>query len=599
VTADAGIVSEQPPAALADLPQTMALPSVRAGAPFEYSATIEGSTASEVLSGELPPGLGLSAGQVRGRVSAASLSGPSQTYSFSVALDSPAAGDSTRASVSVTVFSADMGDEAPPRYWEPGPYFSWNTRPKAECADNPTIDLVAREQDVDMYVTYPTVADPTENGDGSVAPGRWPVIVFAHANNDSVCDIFERYYSLHDHWATWGYIVVAIDGTATNCQQGTRLNIEDRSDGQLRALEALERLDANPSSRFHSRIDLTRIVFAGHSRGGGSSLWSAELFGRASAIIDLQGIDLTAFGFGADPIVPIPVLGMTAGEDVDVNYPGVEPTEDQLSGPYTWVNINGAIHAHTADTVPIEPDDVPLISRQAQHDIIEYFTTAFLARHIGVGNGETPAVFRPLAEADPVLYSFQGAKTVNEELSDLGVHVRWNRRPAALLIDTFDGPRTGSASTNLLGGDNVDEGELASSEVPTYQPDTAVPSPMYAKAMSRLLVGGATSGAFRTYLASDRSPVEVGAGARLLARVKGLDAGNGAALAFSVEVEGSMATGTVDGALFIGPETLSNRFTQLDIPLSELTTDSAITSVRSVAFYVTGGSIFVDDLRIE
>src|SRR5690606_196731 len=100
---------------------------------------------------------------------------------------------------------------------------------------------------------------------------------------------------------------------------------------------------------------------------------------KVRAVIDLQGIDLTAFGFGSAPLLPeTPVLGITAGNDVDLDYPHVEPTEDQLAGPYTWIDIVGAIHAHTADTVPIEPDDEPTITRTAQHNVTDFFSTAFL-----------------------------------------------------------------------------------------------------------------------------------------------------------------------------------------------------------------------------
>ena len=469
-------------------------------------------------------------------------------------------------------------------YWKDGPYDVWNTSPLDECNDDPTIDAVGEQRDVAMYITYPTTSAPTVSGEGDVAPGAWPVIVFAHANNDSKCNIYRDYWSLHDHWASWGFVVVSVDGTYTNCQPGSRQNIVDRKDGQLAALDALADLNQSSDSRFTGRIDLDRVVFAGHSRGGGSSLLAAREHGDALGVIDIQGIDLTAFGFGDDPIVGFPVVGFTAGQDVDLNYPIVEPTEDQIDGVYTWVNITGGIHAYTADAVPIEPDDEPFIPRPRQHDITEYYSTAFLARFVGVGSGAYPT-----DESEQVLYSHHAARQVDEHISPLAVQQRWRSPTSAVLIDAFDGV---DPQINALGRANRSESLRTSDETWTYRPDAEDPGWVYRKAVSRRLVAD-MPGEFVLEIGGD---VAMAPGDSLQARVKGPD--SGAPAAFDVRVELADGTeATVEGGQHIGPELLSNRFTQLVVDAEELGLSSE-TQVDRVVFEVRSGTLFVDDVRV-
>ena len=590
------------PISLANARRPVTLPSARAGQSRAYSARIPGTTASNPISGALPDGLSLDRGTISGLVSPSAVD-PGQRvhiHTFTLSPDDP--GASHLIEVSLAVYPAEeVRPPAAPAYWEAGPYPVWNTQPLEVCPQNPVIPLVGDQPDVDLYMVYPTVGEPTETGEGPVAEGRWPVIVFAHANNDRVCDINEKYLSLHDHWASWGFIVVAVDGTFTNCNRGTKQNIELRSEGQLSALTVLDQLNADPTSRFFGRVDLDRIVLAGHSRGGGANFVSALADDRIRALIDLQGVDMTSFGFGSDPLPPLPVIGLTAGEDVDLNYPIVEPTEDQLSGLYTWVNVNGGIHAYTADTAPIEPDDVPLIRQQQQHDITEYFTTAFLARFVGVGDGTAATPFAPDPRADAVLFSDLGARTVDAEISELGVFVRWNRRLATgLLIDDFDGPQNGSPlSTNALGGENRFEGFEEAREALTYLEAAGGRRPqVYQKATSLLLIASAgTTGVYRAFLSPDGDPVALDGGNALQARIKGPESGPVGTLEVEIETpQGAAKLGAFD---FIGPEALDNRFTQLRIPLGAFDGLEGSPEITSVAFYLSSGSVYIDDLRID
>ncbi|QED29413.1 hypothetical protein FRD01_19675 [Microvenator marinus] len=484
-------------------------------------------------------------------------------------------GDVDPCAVDVALSSLDERREAPEHFHQPGEFFAWNTAPKEECRANVRISD-GPLMDKEVYVTYPTLSEPTVTGEGGIADGKFPVIVFAHANHDGVCSIFERYFSLHNHWASWGAVVFAVDGTDTNCQRGGRQNLQDRSDAQRAALAEARRLNADPESMFFERLDLDRVILAGHSRGGGASLVSAEAEPGIKGVINLQGVDLTAFGFGSATLGDYPVLGMTAGNDVDVNYPYFEPTEDQLGGDYTWVNMNGAIHAYTADTVPLEPDDPPEISRQQQHDLTEYFTTAFMDRVMGL------PVKAASAEMD-VMSSFEGASFVKEEISEMGVTIRWRWEEEAVWVDDFSGD---TLDENLLGGSVVAE-NLSAEEIATYRPDENPTSGAYAKSYSLRLSADDGGGTYHTRF----DPVTVSQGDQVLFRVKGPDSGPIANLEVGLESNGSEVV-RFDIEAQVGPVELNNRFTQVVFEFQENTT------FDSVLFYANGGQIFVDDLRI-
>lgn len=594
VEAAPGDAPDQAAAPLASAPAGVWLPAARAGAPWIYSANIPGSEADAPTQGQLPPGMSLSGGVVSGVPEDSATQGDQPgTYEFTV-LDRQGAA----LRVSLSVYPAAGQPQAPPRYWEAGPYAIWNTQPTEACPMNPRLEQVGDTQDVDLYITYPTQGQPTQSGQAPVAPGRWPVVVFAHANNDTQCDINERYLSLHDHWASWGWMVVAVDGTSLNCMRGTTQNIELRSQGQLLALERLEELDQDPSSRFFGRVDLSRVVFAGHSRGGGASLYSALQFPSTRGVMDIQGVDLTAFGLGADALPPWPVLGLTAGEDVDLNYPIVEPTEDQLSGAYTWVNLSGGIHAHTADTVPIEPDDVPLISQQQQHDLTEFYTTAFLARWIGVGDGSAPMDFAPAPEADAALHSTAGASLVQEEISSRGVSVRWNRRVRGLLVDDFSTLGQGAPQSNRLSGAYQAQGMASVSVVRTYEEEVGSGrAAVYDKARALRLEPGDQGGSLRTWLSPDQSGLQVGPGASLQMRLKAV---RGQPIPqVQVLVQTDQGEFTLEASDWLGSPALSDRYAQLYLPFAAAPELAQASEVISVALLVEGGVLLVDDVRIE
>ncbi|MEM1348348.1 MAG: hypothetical protein AAGI01_07340 [Myxococcota bacterium] len=489
-----------------------------------------------------------------------------------------------------TIRQAGLEALAAKRFWEHGPYYTFTTTPDHACRNNPTTSGATRVPGVQLFVTYPTATAPQRTGIAAPARGPFPVVVFSHANNDTQCSIFEDYRTLHRHWASWGFIVVSVDDTATNCQRGTKQNILDRSDRQISAIQAIGDFSEDPEHIFFGRVDTSKLVLVGHSRGGGASMVTfTKMPAALKGLILLQSVDSTGFGFGT-PSFDIPTLGISASEDVDLNYPYVEPTEEQLVGAYSWVTIYGGIHAWTADTVPIEPDDVPLITQEEQHDVQEYYTTAFLAHVVGVGDGSPSPEVSPQDQSD-LLFSHDGAHIVDQYISDTGVAVRWNdRAPNTTLIEDFN---DGALGSNATGGSNFTVNLSRDAEVSPWVPDEP-PGAIYGKASARLLVPEqGETGALRMELGQ---PLSVAPGASFQARIKGPDSG----AMPSVDVVFTWAAGSswrVDALQYIGPEALTNRYVQVVIPFHERGEAQGKT-LESVTIEVEGAALFVDDPRV-
>ena len=289
--------------------------------------------------------------------------------------------------------------------------------------------------DVAVWVTRP---------DG---PGPFPMVAFHHAAHYPA-DIYDDYSSLHQHWASHGFIVASVDSSSnvSGVSQSWQ-NLVDMSTFQLAAADMMVAASQDAASDLYGMVDADQVFVSGHSRGGGASLIS--LWARPSlmgAICFEQVTPLQAPGQDWDdaerngdrPLPERPVLIFSAANDLDEAWPLVDVAFDQLTGPATLVTLHGTNHEYTYDAdTPGSYTSGSEISFAERHALDQRWSTAFLLRHTTADVGW-----------DALLHGRDGLQS---DLSAPGVstHSRL-RMDTELLVDDF----AGVSDENLLGGVN-------------------------------------------------------------------------------------------------------------------------------------------------
>ncbi len=467
-------------------------------------------------------------------------------------------------------------------WWRPGPLA---VRSTVDWPDCPPLDASTADGDP-ARITYPS------DGQTAVADGTWPVIIFGHANSVAVCNPTDRYRSLHEQWASWGWIVYSVDASAENCKPWSRALMNDRVDKFDLAVDDLEQRSEDPDSPFFGRVRFDQIVAVGHSRGGAAAIALAARGPRWSGAISLQGGTPPRFGLG-NTFTDLPVLGISGELDKDLDFPHVDLTESLLRGRYSWHTLRRGNHSFTADGLPIRGSDDPelILNRVSQIELTKYLTVAFLASNFGVWDG---ASFKRRSQADRVIYSHFGDEFARGFLRGTGFVSRWNSDPTAptVWIDRFDSRAVGideagtrlDPSLNDLGLANRCAGLTRCEEVWTYNiDDTQQPKTGYRLASSLFLESSDRTGTFSTEI-----DLDVAAGSRLQARIRA-ETADGAQ--FVVVVVGSDGERPIKGVDTINTAGLTDRYVQLDVPLTE-------SRIEDLRFELKSGAMHIDDLRI-
>lgn len=116
---------------------------------------------------------------------------------------------------------------------------------------------------------------------------------------------FRGYRYLQEHLAAAGIVSMSID---TNAANETNSLIRFRADLVLEALDHLRSLNADRSSPFHDRLDLTKVALVGHSRGGDAVAMASDLNRQRGAA--------TRYGVRAVvAVAPTDFTGMLAAAD--------------------------------------------------------------------------------------------------------------------------------------------------------------------------------------------------------------------------------------------------------------------------------------------
>ncbi|MBU1222029.1 hypothetical protein KKF34_20240 [Myxococcota bacterium] len=469
-------------------------------------------------------------------------------------------------------------------FFERGPYPIWNNSPEDTCS----YELVTPDDTIfpgtELYITYPVKQWPTETGISEISDGAFPVFLFSHANNDEVSRLYKNYKSLMNHLSSWGFIAVSINSEEENCQPSSSENLRDRADRMHSAIAALEKENQNPDSIFYQKLDLSRLFISGHSRGGGAAMVVlSEIPDSIAGIVTFMPVDHTKYGFGSLD-VEIPSLIVSAELDTDLEYPYVEKIDGQFKGIYSFLTVNGGIHAYVTDTLWLRKADDPKISREQQHDILKLYTTAFLLNASGTQS----------KSIKNILFSHAGNTTVKEMISDRGVFTFWNDPGENyIFIDDFQGSYSVSPSEtiNLTGGGNISSFFTLSHEVSAWYPDSIVSGDALVRTQARQLVpSDNSSGTFTMEIGGN---LELEEKMQLQFAVKRSDSPSWPE---SIEILVHTSSGEYAYSLddFIGPVSVRERMTQAVIPLSDISGDSR---VFAVSLTVSDGGIFIDNIR--
>ena len=304
-----------------------------------------------------------------------------------------------------------------------------------------TVDFIARV----YYPSYDeSVAENLENPNLEgieVAEGVHPLVVFGHGRYGSgVPNNYLGMTNLMHHLASWGYICVSVNLDVVHALQGQHQHgIPHRGELLLRAVDYMLQQNTDPGSLFFGKIDATKIVLIGHSRGGGGAISAVnQNMGAASprpikALATISPVD-----FSVQPLqAAVPHLTLYGTWDGDL-YDGEGPRiwdRGVRTAPRQHVEIYGANHFHFTDAITYV-NEANGISREDHQEIAQGYINAFFDVHA-----------RQLNRHEWPLY-LVGEKDMRPGVDEyLQVLASDFRR-----ID--DGSPLGSEGTNNLGGAN-------------------------------------------------------------------------------------------------------------------------------------------------
>jgi dienelactone hydrolase len=116
--------------------------------------------------------------------------------------------------------------------------------------------------------------------DGSGAP--YPAVSFGHGFLQPP----ERYRSILEHLATWGYLTIATE-SGLELFPNHRAYAED----MRHCLTYLEEQNADPASWLFGQVATAQFGVSGHSMGGGASILAAAADARIKAVANLAAAE--------------------------------------------------------------------------------------------------------------------------------------------------------------------------------------------------------------------------------------------------------------------------------------------------------------------
>lgn len=305
-----------------------------------------------------------------------------------------------------------------------------------------TVNFIAR-------VYYPSYdgsafADPDNpNFNGiAVAEGQHPLVVFGHGQYGLGAPTnYLGMTNLMNHLASWGYICVSVNlDVVQGGWSGYQYGIPHRGELLLAAVDRMLQLNSDPNSLFHQKIDASKIMLIGHSRGGGGAISAVNRNLSQGSPRAIKAVaTISPVDFGTLPIqASVPHLSLYGSWDGDL---------DDGEGPHIWdggvrtaskqlVEIYGANHFHFTDNITYAGESVE-ITREDHHELAQGFINAWFDVHVrGDNRYDWPLYLVNQKDMRP---------GVNKYLQILSNDYR--------VVD--DGSPLGTEATNNLGGTNT------------------------------------------------------------------------------------------------------------------------------------------------
>ena len=225
--------------------------------------------------------------------------------------------------------------------------------------------------------------------DGPAAPGRFPVLVFAHGYHQ----LPTNYSALLEGLASRGYAVLAIasPGIAEvvplhDGSMAPALPLDDdayarMADDIAAAVARVPTLDAAPGQAFAGHLDGGRIGVFGHSVGGAAAMLAAERVPRVRAAANLDG-DLPGAAAAARPQVPLLYLTSQPPNRPAQPKSGWDGERNEVRRARSWgqlasrspralrVRVGGMFHANFQDEALLPASAMPARLRRARYGAI-------------------------------------------------------------------------------------------------------------------------------------------------------------------------------------------------------------------------------------
>jgi dienelactone hydrolase len=238
--------------------------------------------------------------------------------------------------------------------------------------------------------------------DARIRDGKFPLILFSHGNGG----MRSQGVFLCEHLASHGYIVAAPDHTANSAVtfvdgELVAMNPEIREQAatdrplDIRFLiDAFDKLNKGADSRFLGRVDMDKIGVSGHSFGGYTSTWVADIEPRVDAIVPLAGCAKERVNY------TMPVMVMVGTEDDTIKLEGNDRLRkyyDESKGPHYLVEFKNGGHYSFTEMYQFKPDfgdgvgegvrltdgqPVKYVTMDVAFPIINGYTTAFLGKYV-------------------------------------------------------------------------------------------------------------------------------------------------------------------------------------------------------------------------